>query len=166
VGEKRKAHVMKNHVYRPIFVVLVIIGGILLARQFIVPPDFGVYERGFMYSYHRRSNEKEWEEFKVKYRTRQYCKDCHSDKYEPIVLSKHRVIQCENCHGPAVEHPENPPKLKVDKSRQLCLRCHARLPYPTSLRGKLKGIDPKEHNPDMECSMCHDPHKPDMGGWS
>ncbi len=156
---------MKSHVLRPLWVVIVVIGLILLARQFIVPPDFGVYERGFMYGYHRKSNETEWENFKVKFRTKSYCKDCHPDKYESNMSSKHRIIQCENCHGPAIDHPENPPKLAIDKNRSLCIRCHAYLPYPTSQRAKIKGINPEEHNPDMECVMCHNPHKPDMEGW-
>ncbi len=157
---------MRSHVWRPLFVALAVVGLILIARAFVVPPDFGVYERGFMYGYHRRSNEKEWEQFKVKYRGKQYCMDCHPDKYESNMSSKHKVIQCENCHGPAIDHPEDPPKLTVDRSRKLCLRCHTKLPYPSSLRGKLKGINPEEHNPDMECSTCHNPHKPDMEGWS
>lgn len=156
---------MKSHVLRPLWVVIGVIGLILIARYFVVPPDFGIYERGFMYSFHRKSNEKEWEAFKVKYRTRQYCKDCHSDKYDTIMSSKHRIIQCENCHGPAIDHPENPPKLVINKKRSLCIRCHTYLPYPTSQRAKIKGIDPKKHNTGMECVTCHNPHKPDMEGW-
>ncbi|NOX19930.1 MAG: cytochrome C [Nitrospirae bacterium] len=156
---------MSSHVYRPLFVVLAVIALILLARSFVVPPDFGIGERGFMYGFHRKSNEKEWEAFKVKFKTRQYCKDCHPEKYENIMSSKHRIIQCENCHGVAIDHPENPPKLVINKERSLCLRCHSYLPYPTSQRGKLKGIDPEKHNPEMQCVMCHNPHKPDMEGW-
>ncbi|RMG05576.1 MAG: cytochrome C [Nitrospirae bacterium] len=156
---------MKNHVYRPLFVVIVVVGLILVARYLYVPKDFGIYERGFMYGYHRKGNEAEWEKFKVKYRTKQYCKDCHPDKYETNMSGKHRVIQCENCHGPAIDHPENPPKLKIDRSRALCIRCHSKLPYPTSKRGELPGINPEEHNTGMECADCHNPHKPDMEGW-
>ncbi|NOZ24982.1 MAG: cytochrome C [Nitrospirae bacterium] len=156
---------MSSHVLRPLWVVIIIVILILVARFVIVPPDFGIQERGFMYGYHRKSNEDDWKAFKVKYKTRKYCKDCHPDKYEPIMSSKHRIIQCENCHGPAVDHPEDPPKLVVDKSRSLCIRCHARLLYPRTERAKIKGIDPEEHNAGMECSMCHNPHKPDMEGW-
>ncbi|RMG71710.1 MAG: cytochrome C [Nitrospirae bacterium] len=156
---------MTNHVYRPLYLIIAVIAIILLARFAIVPKDFGIYERGFMYGFHRKSNEKEWEAFKVKFRTRKYCKDCHPDKYESIMKSKHHIIQCENCHGPAFDHPENPPKLEINRERKLCLRCHTKLPYPTSQRGKLKGINPEAHNPEMECVMCHNPHKPDMEGW-
>lgn len=138
------------------------IGLVLLVRPLIVPSDFGVGERGFMYGYHRKGNEDEWKAFKVKYQSKEYCKDCHEDKYNANMSSKHKIIQCENCHGPAIDHPENPAKLVIDKSRALCVRCHARLLYPTSMRANIKGINPTEHNPENECSSCHDPHSPDL----
>lgn len=156
--------IMKSHIFRPLWVVFSLIALGLIARQFVVPSDFGVGERGFMYSFHRKGNEEEWKAFKVKYQSKEYCKECHPDKYENNMASKHRIIECENCHGPAIDHPENPEKLTIDKSRTLCLRCHSYLPYEESLRSKIKGFVPEEHNPDTECAMCHDPHKPDLGG--
>lgn len=153
---------MKSHVWRPLWVVLGVIGAVLLLRPLIVPSDFVVGERGFMYGYHRKSNEDEWKAFKVKYQSKEYCKDCHEDKYNANMASKHKIIQCENCHGPAIDHPENPEKLIIDKSRDLCIRCHSRLPYPTSMRANIKGINPSEHNAEYECSTCHDPHSPDL----
>lgn len=153
---------MKSHVWRPLWVALGLAAVILLVRSFIVPSDFGVGERGFMYSYHRKSNEDEWKAFKVKYQTKEYCKDCHEERYKANMASKHKIIQCENCHSPAIEHPENPEKLIIDKSRALCIRCHAFLPYASSMRSKIKGINPSEHNPEDECSTCHDPHSPDL----
>jgi len=153
---------MKSHVWRPLWVLLGVIALALVARHFVVPSDFGVGERGFMYSFHRKSSEDDWKAFKVKYLTKEYCKECHEEKYESNMASKHKLIQCENCHGPAIDHPDNPAKLVIDKSRALCIRCHAKLPYLTSHRGEIKGINPDEHNPGEECSTCHDPHKPDM----
>lgn len=153
---------MRSHVWRPLWVVLGFIGLIFLVRPLIVPSDFGVGERGFMYSYHRKSNVDEWKAFKVKYQGKEYCKDCHEDKYNSNMSSKHKFIQCENCHGPAIDHPENPEKLVIDRSRELCIRCHSYLPYPSSMRANIKGINPSEHNPESECSICHDSHKPDL----
>ena len=92
---------MKNHVLRPLFVVIGIVVLILLARMVIVPKDFGIGERGYMYGWHRKSNEEDWKKFKVKYQGREYCKDCHHDKYDAIKQTPHAIIQCENCHGPA-----------------------------------------------------------------
>jgi predicted CXXCH cytochrome family protein len=154
---------MKNHVFRPLFVVIGLVILILLARMVIVPKDFGIHERGFMYGWHRKGNEQDWKNFKVKYRGKEYCKDCHTDKYDSINKTPHRIIQCENCHGPAIDHPSDPPKLTIDRSRALCLRCHFPLPYPTSGRANIRSIDPEKHNPGIECSTCHNPHNPMEG---
>ncbi len=154
---------MKNHVYLPLIVVLGIVGLILAARTVYVPKDFGVGDRGYMYGWHRQANEETWKNFKVKYQGREYCKDCHSDKYAKIMNTPHKIIQCENCHGPAIDHPMDPPKLAIDKTRAHCLRCHFPLPYSSSGRSKIRGIDPLLHNPDIECSACHNPHNPMEG---
>ena len=155
---------MKSHVWRPLFVVIGLVVMILIARIFIVPRDFGIQERGFMYGFYRKSSEEDWKKIMVKYKSAEYCKDCHGDKYSMIMQTPHAIIQCENCHGPAMEHPSDPPKLKIDKSREQCLRCHYPLPYPTSGRANIRGIDPEKHNPGIECVMCHNPHKPKIGG--
>lgn len=144
------------------FVLIGVIILALIARHFIVPRDFVVGERGFMYSFHRRSNEDDWKAFKIKYQSKEYCSDCHEDNYEKNIRSKHKIIQCENCHGPALDHPEEPEKLVINRSRALCIRCHASLPYPTSQRANLPAIDPADHNPDEACAECHDPHEPDL----
>jgi hypothetical protein len=154
---------MKNHVLRPLFVIIGIVVLILLARLMYVPKDFGIGTRGYMYGWHRAANEEEWKAFKVKYLGREYCKDCHSDKYASIMKTPHRIIECENCHGPANDttgdHPsEQRLKLIIDKTPEQCLRCHFPLPYPTSGRSKIRSIDPEKHNPDSECTSCHNPH--------
>lgn len=155
---------MKNHVWRPLYAVIGLVVLILIARVFVVPKDFGVGERGYMYGLHRTSNEEEWKAFKVKYRfDNEYCKGCHADKYDSIAQTPHAIINCENCHGPALDHPTDPPKLTINKTREQCLRCHFPLPYPTSGRSNIRGVDPDKHNPGVECVMCHNPHKPKMG---
>lgn len=153
---------MRNHVLRPLWVAIGVVLVILLARYLVVPADFGVNGRNFTYGFHRLSNVKEWQDFKVKYKGKISCEECHSENFADNMASKHRVIQCENCHDPAIDHPENPEKLTVDRSRALCLRCHASLPYPGSGRMAMKTINPETHNPEAECSECHNPHKPEL----
>ncbi len=155
---------MKNHALRPLIAVIGIVALLLTARAFYVPKDFGVHERGYMYGWHRLGNEEDWKKFKIKYQTSEYCKDCHSGNYDKIKKSPHRNIQCENCHGPAIDHPSDAmPKLPADRSRAWCLRCHAHLSYPTSGRRRIKGFeDPEKHNPGMECATCHNPHSPKL----
>lgn len=154
-----------SHAWRPLFVVIGMIILFLVVRAFIVPSDFKAKNGDYKYQWHRIGNEEEWKNFKVKHQGRDYCKDCHSLQYSKIVASKHALVQCENCHDPAIEHPVNPQKLKIDKSRELCLRCHARLPYrPVNYAElssgpiQLKMQDPEQHNPGVECTVCHDVH--------
>ncbi len=155
---------MQNHVLRPLWVAIGFVALILLIRYFVVPEDFGVNGRNFTYGFHRLSNIDEWKEFPVKYQGSEYCFDCHTENADMLSTSKHNIIQCENCHGPARNHPDDPETLTIDRSRELCQRCHTYLPYPNSLRSKLKGIDPADHNPGIECVECHNPHKPDLEG--
>jgi len=155
---------VKSHVWRPLFVVLAIVALVFAARKVLVPSDFGVGERGYMYGWHRPSNEQQWKDVKVKYRTAQHCKECHKDKYDEIKSSPHGNINCENCHGPGLGHPEDPKALDIDRSRELCTRCHLKLKYHGSGREKIRGIDPARHNPGLECVTCHWPHDPRKEG--
>ena len=153
----------KNHVWRPLYVVFGVVVIILLARAFLVPKDFGVQDQGYMYGFHRLGNEGEWASMKPNFKFQtEYCQGCHEDKVKGISESSHLLIPCEDCHGPAYDHPDKPPKLQVNRGREQCLRCHARLPYPTSGRAVIRGIDPAEHNPGIECVGCHNPHHPDL----
>jgi hypothetical protein len=142
--------------------VLGLVATILVARLFIVPDDFGIHDQGYMYGFYRLGNEQEWKDFKVKFKGSSYCAECHDDKTAILLASPHAIIPCENCHGPAIDHPEDPEVLAIDTSRELCLRCHARLPYPSSDRKALPGIDPDAHNPGEACSLCHNPHNPSL----
>lgn len=155
---------MKNHVLRPLWVALALVLVILVARKIYVPRDFGINGQNYTFGFYRKASIDDWKAVKVKYSGREYCKDCHEENFRTNSLSKHGIIQCENCHGPAADHPDNPAKLTIDRSRELCLRCHAKLVYPNNRRAELPGIDPQKHNPDSACIDCHKPHKPDLEG--
>jgi len=153
---------MKNHAWRPLCVAIGAIALLLLVRANVVPSDFGVNGRNFTYGFHRKGNIDDWKAVQVKYRGKEYCSECHEEKVKENLGSPHKLIECENCHGPAIDHPDNPPTLSLDKSRELCLRCHAALPYPQSHRSELPAIDPEGHNPDQACAECHNPHNPNL----
>jgi hypothetical protein len=156
---------MKNHVLRPLWVAIAFVALILLARYILVPKDFGVQGKSFTYNFHRGSNTEEWKNMPaVKYRERETCVECHSDEGEAIKGSGHSIIQCENCHGPGKDHPEteNPATMTIDRSRALCLRCHADLGYAAGGRTVIPPIDPEKHNGDKECVGCHNPHSLEM----
>jgi len=151
---------MGNHVWRPLLVALAVVAIILGMRIVLVPSDFGAHERGYMYGWHRKGNEAEWKNVTFKYRTTAYCIKCHKDKYNDIKESPHAAIMCENCHGPAMNHPDDPRSLNVDRSRKLCVRCHLKLTYAASGRASMKGINPATHYTEAECVLCHYPHNP------
>jgi predicted CXXCH cytochrome family protein len=147
------------HVLRPLYVVLILVAMVLIARSFFVPDDFGIHDRGYMYGWYRKANVEEWKAVRVKYQGKKVCAACHARQAQKNLSSPHRIIECENCHGPALGHPLDPPKLTIDRARELCLRCHASLPYPTSQRSEIEGIDPERHNPGLACVLCHNPHE-------
>jgi len=149
---------VKNHLWRPLLVALGLVVFILFLRVILVPDDFGIHERGYMYGWYRSSNAEEWKKVTVKYHGSAGCQDCHEENYKEVMASPHADIQCENCHGPRGEHPDNPEKLSIDKDRSLCLRCHQRLPYPQGGRGKLPAIEGEKHYAGKECVSCHNPH--------
>ncbi len=153
---------MKNHVWRPLIVVFAIVAVILAFRAWYVPEDFGSHDRGFTFGFHRLSNEQEWKDFPSKYQSADYCANCHEERAEESANGKHATIGCQSCHGPALEHPDNPEKMPIDRSRDLCIRCHSELVMPSSARNDIPGIDPAEHNVDMECADCHNSHAPNL----
>lgn len=153
---------MKNHVWRPLYVVIGLVAGILLFRAVYVPADFGTHDRGYTFGFHRLGNEQEWRDFPAKYQGSGYCNDCHADNVVTWGAAAHAMIPCENCHGAAFDHPDSPERLTIDRSRDLCLRCHAKLHMPGSDRHQLPGIDDAQHNPGESCSDCHNPHNPSL----
>ena len=118
---------MRSHVLRPLWVAIALVLLILIVRPFLVPDDFGVHGRDFTYGYHRLSNVQEWKDFPMKYQGKEYCAECHEENIQQIASSPHKAIQCENCHGPGIGHPEENQKLPIDRTREQCLRCHALL---------------------------------------
>lgn len=151
---------MKWHVLRPLWVAIGVVGAILIARAFLVPDDFGVHGKNFTYGYYRLSNIQEWRNFRVKYQGREYCLSCHADNVESLNVSAHAQVECENCHGPAVNHPGAVPTLDIDTSREHCLRCHALSDYPYSSRAAVPAIDNNRHRRRRDCVRCHNPHDP------
>jgi predicted CXXCH cytochrome family protein len=154
---------MKSHVLRPLYVAIALVVAVFTARAFMVPEDFGVHGDSFTYNFYRLSNVQEWKDFPAKYQGRERCARCHDEKAAENAASKHASIQCENCHGPGAGHPKKVKKLAIDGSRDLCLRCHQSLPYPSSQRAALPAIDGQTHKKKFECRKCHDPHSPDLG---
>lgn len=156
---------MKNHVYRPLVLVIVFVAIILGARALYVPEEFGAHETGYRFGWHNKANEQYWKDFKVKYMPKDYCQGCHPEKWDEIMDTPHKIISCQNCHAKegvvAADHPATTPKMAIDRTREQCLRCHAKLPTMGSGRASItKSINNEEHNPGNMCVDCHNPHSP------
>jgi len=143
-------------------VVIGLVAGILVFRSFYVPKDFGAQERGYTFGFHRLSNEQDWKAYPAKYKDSSYCNECHDDKVSELASAHHGAIPCENCHGAARSHPDDPELLAIDRSRDLCIRCHSKLFMPSSGRNTIPGIDPASHNVGDACVDCHNPHNPSL----
>lgn len=152
---------MKRHVLHPLWVAVGVVGLILFAKQLMVPDDFGVHGDSFTYNYYRLSNVEEWKNFPVKYQGTDTCVECHKDNARTHRRAPHKRVQCENCHGPAGNHPDDVEYLPLNKERGMCLRCHADLGYPESTaRSNLPAIVDRHHKRKRECVSCHNPHDP------
>ncbi len=154
---------MKRHVLHPLWVAIGLVVFILIARQFLVPDDFGVHGDSFTYNFHRLGNEQEWKDFPVKYQGKESCAECHEENYKANRRSPHKKIECENCHGPSgpgSNHPDELEKLPLNTSRELCLRCHSDLGYPGTARSELPQIKNSQHKRRKNCVECHNPHDP------
>ena len=130
---------MSGHVWRPILVVIAIIALLLVARQIYVPDDFGVHANGYSYGWYRQASIGDWKWLPVSSQGKDSCVPCHQKQVHAREGTPHVAIECENCHGPGTDHPKDPAKLPIDRSRALCLRCHVKLPYPSSTKGRSQG---------------------------
>ena len=107
----------------------------------------------------REANQREWMSLTAVYADSSTCADCHGDIYQAWSTSAHGTVACENCHGPAQAHVENPiVSVSSDTSQQLCETCHAQLAARPSA---FPQVEPSEHYPPQSaCLSCHLPHRP------
>ncbi|KJR40597.1 cytochrome c family protein [Candidatus Magnetoovum chiemensis] len=142
-----------------------------------MPTDFKIVDGDYKYQFHNVKNEDYWKNYPVKHMGRDFCKQCHPDMIEKVSDSGHQNVQCENCHAMFdATKKSHPIDLKedfnylldigIERSRELCKRCHAVLSYrPKTYASFSKGpinfkmIDPTTHNAGIECVTCHDVHK-------
>jgi predicted CXXCH cytochrome family protein len=140
-----------------VLLVVVLVGLFVLPRVIPVPAalaDFGFHQRNS-----ERDTEK-WAAIPMSFANTSVCTVCHKSQYDLWQTGNHRVVSCENCHGPATAHVEAGAPVTVDRSRDLCGTCHAKL---EARPASFPQVDMKEMGGDAGCISCHNPHEPRAG---
>ena len=139
---------------------VILIAGVVVfafARQAIVPAGFG--ELG----HYRPGALADARATPLTYAGRDACAACHDEALLKLKASKHGGISCEACHGPQMQHTQDPSAHKpvLPDTTQLCARCHEAV----AARPKwMPQVVSKEHSGGEPCKSCHQPHSPKVGG--
>ena len=146
---------LPEQITRLAVVIAVLLGGLIVLRQFVIPPR--LRETGF----HRESAVRREAERDVRFAGAPVCGECHDDVMAAKAEGHHRNLSCETCHGPAAAHTEDPTEVAppdIPRSREECALCHT---YDPSRPTGFPQINPVVHNPLKPCMTCHDPHSPE-----
>jgi cytochrome c553 len=147
---------LPKHIVR----LLLLLGGFLLVafavRTYLVDPSY--YEFG----YYRGNAVPELAEGEPLYLGSPYCMDeCHQQRAADWQTGAHHPVQCEVCHGPDPDHPDDKITLIPADPIRLCTTCHEAMPARPAAQPQ---IVPEEHpfadGEIMSCLECHDPHSP------
>lgn len=138
-----------------ILVLLVLLVGLRMVPVPELLVDFGFHSRNSV------ENEKLWASLPIQYASFSTCVNCHEEKYNLWMTGGHKVVSCENCHGPTSEHLETgKPPVVVGETKSLCSLCHAKL---VSRPSSFPQVDIVKMAGDKDCQACHDPHEPRAG---
>jgi hypothetical protein len=153
-----------KHVFRLVFLLVLVFGGFLIVRNLFVPASFG------QYGHYRGDNVAEQMAKAVRHGGPESCRSCHGEEYGVHSAGAHKSVPCENCHGPLAFHADSSDKtadMPTDRSYDLCARCHRRLSArPASVSQVQVEAHLEEMGADFErevCIACHQPHAPIEG---
>lgn len=135
-----------------VFSVLVVLS--IALKYFLTPESFGEY------GHYRGKALEEIASKDPKFMQKEDCAMCHDSIAGLKSSGVHDPLQCEVCHGPGFMHEEDDElnKMDINKSSDLCMRCHTI--NAASRKKVIKQIDAVEHAEGEECITCHNPHQP------
>ena len=150
-----------SHMVRAALLLVLFLTGLLFVRS--VSTKVSIEFIGLS----RADNPSLWATRPVQNQSSATCAECHAARDISRQMSAHASVRCENCHGPAKAHAEDPNNpanapLVLADSRSLCLTCHAKL---ASRPADFPQVDPTTHSTVLEgttlsCASCHNPHNP------
>jgi hypothetical protein len=147
-----------RHVFRVLFLLLVAIVVVVIARPFVVPKSYGLYGA------YRFDSVAEVASRAPLHGGARSCADCHQERLAGLAKGAHRTVSCEVCHAPLAQHVQDGAfvgEMRVDRSFALCLRCHSKV---EGRPAAFPQIVAAQHAPDATvgraCLECHDPHSP------
>ncbi len=134
-----------------LLVVVVIV--FIIATSLLTPKDFGLIGHFRASSVQNNANKK------MQYAGQETCSDCHEDMWKTKNAGYHKNLSCEVCHGPSLNHVNEPDQFKPvkPKGRTFCPVCHE---YNPSRPTGFPQIVTASHNPRKICITCHNPHNP------
>jgi hypothetical protein len=153
-----------RHVFRVLFLLLVLVVAGVIGRSFLVPPSYGTYGP------YRADNVAEQASARVPLHLgTASCRACHAARVDAVAAGAHRRLDCEVCHGPAGAHARGGARIaeaRIDRSFANCARCHRRIDgRPASfpqvvLEQHLRDQGAPGRAEGAVCLDCHDPHGP------
>jgi hypothetical protein len=126
----------------------------IIFRRAVTPDTFGEY------GHYRGAALEDARAHEINDAGTETCEMCHDDIAAVLNAGAHKSLACEGCHGAGQKHADDPEAHDMTPSadRDFCLRCHAKLPARNP--DIITQVDPKEHNPELNCIDCHNPHSP------
>ena len=145
---------MPIQIKRHLIILSIAIVIFILIRQLLVPDSFGDL------GHYRANSLGDNELFEMQYAGEGSCIDCHEDIYDLKDMDLHKEIACESCHGPSLTHTETneAADVWVPDGRDFCGLCHSQ--NAARKMDVVLQVDLKEHNPEKNCTHCHNPHAP------
>ncbi len=136
----------------PLFAIFIV--AFLILRHFLIPESFGEHGH-YLFNAVYDNQDKE-----LHYAGGDVCADCHEDQAQSLASDMHKMISCETCHGPGLEHIETESSEFIEKNsgREFCGLCHS-INYARKTNVVVQ-INTDEHNPEKNCIECHNPHMP------
>ena len=149
-----------RHLWRAAALLILLLVTVIVVRHFVVPDSFG--QHGF----YRYDAVDEFMALETVHGPEGVCLQCHDGSVQ--AAGAHALVQCESCHAPLATHildEEVTAPMAVDRTTDLCTRCHLRMPARPAF---MPVIDVREHLeleaadivPVEACLECHEAHDP------